>query len=476
VFYRSPVDGAPRPVPAPENAMRHRPPVALAPTLACLLLAALAGAPLHAIDGALDGTFDGDGVLLFGAPSTNPSPHGALRAPDQAMVVYGSQVGTERGFSWRRLTPAGLGTSCGLEPPGATRAFARAATFDGAGRLLVAGLTVYGSTDVMSVARYLYPACDLDEAFSDDGYLEIPLLFSAQVRAILTARVLPTGGIFTVERIFLVGQLEESFNPEALIARLQGDGDLDGSWANGGIKLLDHTGHEDVQAAVLSSGRIVVGGDRGAQETGPRNLFLASVFAASGQLDTGFGTNGWVEEHFGEPDANLERFGDLVRGPQGRLYVASTFYEGGVEPRSGVIALEPDGDRDPGFGNGGQRVLDFGPGRDIFAHLAAVQSDGKLVVAGSGADGGTSGTAAARLTPAGAFDATFGNGGLVVHPVDPFPSVDGEFVATSDLALWAGRPLLVGLSQIPNENKGWIVRLANSLIHADGYEDLWAWE
>jgi uncharacterized delta-60 repeat protein len=61
---------------------------------------------------------------------------------------------------------------------------------------------------------------------------------------------------------------------------------------------------------------------------------------------------------------------------------------------------------DPTFGSGG--IVNTGPSGTAYA--VALQTDGKIVVAGTPATGGSAGTVA-RYTPTGALDTSFGNGG-----------------------------------------------------------------
>jgi uncharacterized delta-60 repeat protein len=53
----------------------------------------------------------------------------------------------------------------------------------------------------------------------------------------------------------------------------------------------------------------------------------------------------------------------------------------------------------------------------IMAYSVAIQTDGKLVVAGYSYNGGNSDFALVRYTTNGALDLTFGTGGIVTTPV-----------------------------------------------------------
>jgi len=90
-----------------------------------------------------------------------------------------------------------------------------------------------------------------------------------------------------------------------------------------------------------------------------------------------------------------------------------------LNPFSGLLgpAAQPayaaDGDLDPTFGSGGRVTTDFN-GRDDVANALAIQSDGKIVVAGSSNTISTAEHfALARYTITGTLDASFGSGGKV---------------------------------------------------------------
>jgi uncharacterized delta-60 repeat protein len=75
-----------------------------------------------------------------------------------------------------------------------------------------------------------------------------------------------------------------------------------------------------------------------------------------------------------------------------------------------------DGGLDTSFGNGGKVLTALGARGNDSASAIAVQADGKIVVAGSSDQGGTAGLdfALLRYNADGSLDATFGNGGIVL--------------------------------------------------------------
>jgi uncharacterized delta-60 repeat protein len=73
------------------------------------------------------------------------------------------------------------------------------------------------------------------------------------------------------------------------------------------------------------------------------------------------------------------------------------------------------GDLDTSFGSGGKVFLTYGLASDnnTGASGVALQQDGKLVISGSFSSSSGSGSALARLNPDGSLDASFGTGGVV---------------------------------------------------------------
>jgi uncharacterized delta-60 repeat protein len=97
-----------------------------------------------------------------------------------------------------------------------------------------------------------------------------------------------------------------------------------------------------------------------------------------------------------------------------------------------VLALTPTGALDPTFGDGGVATAAF-PGRDVSnANAIGVQSDGKILgvgAAGLNVPNYPTVTALARYLPNGALDPTFGTGGLATTTFDA-GSTGGVFGAS----------------------------------------------
>jgi len=120
-----------------------------------------------------------------------------------------------------------------------------------------------------------------------------------------------------------------------------------------------------------------------------------------------------------------------------------------LNPRSNLLVsgqdLEPqaaDGSLDPSFGSGGKLTTDFS-GRADFAHALAIQSDGRILLAGGrDAPGSAQNFALARYSPNGTLDNSYGSGGKVT--TDFFGSgsaSDALVVQTDGKAVAAGAAL-----------------------------------
>lgn len=147
---------------------------------------------------------------------------------------------------------------------------------------------------------------------------------------------------------------------------------------------------------------------RGKAEGLERSVPLTvTVCGHPGDLDTSFeGGRVIVPVGAGEDYANA-----MVVASDGKLLVAGRSAEN--QGDFALVRLERDGRVDPTFGSGGKVTTDLG-GANV-AYAIAVQSDGKIVVAGSATGNGTGlDFAVVRYLADGKLDSSFGAGGKVV--------------------------------------------------------------
>ncbi len=150
-------------------------------------------------------------------------------------------------------------------------------------------------------------------------------------------------------------------------------------------------------------------------------LFLPAVpsWAADGDIDTTFGTDGRVTTDFGTNDDNANA---VAIQSDGKIVAAGAAGEAaaGDDQDFALARYNTDGTLDTTFGTGGKVTTDFtdirgtittwGRSDDDGANGVAIQSDGKIVAAGTA---GNTDFALARYNTDGTLDTTFGTGGRV---------------------------------------------------------------
>jgi uncharacterized delta-60 repeat protein len=135
-----------------------------------------------------------------------------------------------------------------------------------------------------------------------------------------------------------------------------------------------------------------------------------------GALDESFGIEGMVTTDF---DSQSDSINDLILQSDGKLLAVGSALVGyaGLERyvRVALARYHIDGTLDESFGVGGRVTTDLGT--RAYGHAAAMQPDGKLVVAGQASMPGPYGAInvfmLARYHPDGSIDESFGEGGIV---------------------------------------------------------------
>ncbi len=145
----------------------------------------------------------------------------------------------------------------------------------------------------------------------------------------------------------------------------------------------------------------------------------ANAIAADGDLDTSFDTDGKVITGGFLSDGGR----DVVVQPDGKIIVVGgkktpTF----TLANMAAIRYHADGSVDAGFGTGGAATVTFvlnSMPDSASAVAAELQPDGKILLAGTVFQSGTTNFAVVRLNPNGALDTTFGNAGRIITDLSP---------------------------------------------------------
>jgi uncharacterized delta-60 repeat protein len=144
-------------------------------------------------------------------------------------------------------------------------------------------------------------------------------------------------------------------------------------------------------------------------------MLFIDVSRAAPQLDTTFGENGFVVKDFGNGDDEILA---LAAQTDGKIIVVGHYNNGAVKNLA-VARYLPTGELDRTFNDDGLFTHSMGSG-DTVGRSLAIQSDGKIVVAGSADDSGHN-IALIRLTKDGFQDNSFADNGQVLLPI-----ADGE--------------------------------------------------
>ncbi|ALO13293.1 putative calcium-binding protein [Streptomyces venezuelae] len=315
------------------------------------------------------------------------------------------------------------------------------------GKLVVAGLSEGG----FALARYL-PGGGLDPDFGTGGLVTSD--FGGGAHSANAVAIQPADG-----KIVVAGTTEV-FGEEGggccffSVARYLPDGTPDPEFGEDGLVRVEEFGGsaDGADVAVRSDGRIVAVGKGGG------GGFALVRLDTDGNLDPSLGGDGAVVAGF--TPSSPQEAGGIARSmallPDGR--VVSVGYVGNTAFDIGVVRYLPDGSLDTGFSGDGMVTADFG-GTE-FGTAVAVQTDGKILAAGSGG----AGFALLRYQANGSPDAGFGTGGRTSVG---FPGDGGTAYA---MALQAnGKIVLAGRADDPNSAEANDFGLAR--FHPDGTID-----
>ena len=377
--------------------------------------------------GQLDPSFSGDGAVASNLPDLSVSQISLL--PDGRFFSFGVQnTGTSSAVPvLERYNPDGtLDTTFGnggvLPPTSGPSFFRLIAAFPDGGALLAGSLTS-PPPNGFTFTR-LSPSGTVDSAFAAGGTITVDFSVLGIGAVSATTATIQSDGRILVAGF---GDLPASTlddvaiaNRAMAVARLNPDGQLDGSFGTGGRAIVTFPVGLFSQATAYSvaaqpDGKVVLAG--GAAVDGSitvrgggvppswstRTDPVAVRLAADGQLDTTFGSGGRVlvtraGATFG-PDFDAARV--LA---DGRVVLAATDFS----VPSLAVRLTADGQFDPTYGTGGQFISKSSLGTSV-----GIAADGQVVFAfGS----------VVRLKANGQPDTAFG---------DPFPVPDTGFSAAN---------------------------------------------
>ena len=334
-----------------------------------------------------------DGKIVVAGNSWNGSNH------DFALARYTANGLLDTGFGTGGKVTTGIGVGD----------FGRAVAVQSDGKIVVAG----DSNNDFAAVRYTASGSAGHRLWDTDGVVTTAIgagQDKAHALALQSGGEIVVAGYsnngvhddFAVARYTSAGVLDTSFGRDA-----DNDGDRDG-YVTTGIGTV-----QDRPYAVLvqPDGKIVAAGMIHDGVGSNRTVwdFAVARYNADGTLDIGFGTDGKVTTDF--QSGGDDRGEAAALQSDGKIVVAGRSNKGN-DKRFAVARYTADGALDTTFGTGGKVTTSFSSNEDR-AYAVAVQSDGKIVVAGYANNGNDNDFAIARYNADGALDAGFGTGGKV---------------------------------------------------------------
>ncbi len=417
-------------------------------------------------DGALDETFDEDGVVTLDL--TGPGGYDSAAAvavdPEGGLAVAGITVPPAQSGTPSAVLVARFGEDGALANGFGDGGIARLALGEGGrfvrprsvallpdGRVVAGGMLPRvegrpGDAD-MVVAR-LDAEGRLDPAFDGDGWLVLDASGLGTDDEAYDLTVLPDG------RIILAGVADQARRRDdfALVRLLPGGG-LDPAFGAGGPALTDFsldggTFDRAYAAAAQAGGGVVVAGSANAQPVVARYL-------PDGRVDPVFGVNQfdtWGEAHAVaiQPDGKVVAGGYAFSGDSDNLF---------------LMRLDAGGRLDLSFGGSGMTRLDVsGEDSTDIGQAVVVQPDGKIVLAGwTDAEGGAD-FVAVRYTADGQLDHRFGvNGRAIVDAAG-----DGGYDHARAILIQPDGKLVLAGVVLGDEG---VSDLALVRLHPDGWPD-----
>lgn len=279
---------------------------------------------------------------------------------------------------------------------GSTDDVIRALASESNGKIVAAGYYHNGSNYDFAVARYATNG-SLDTSFGSDGIVTTAIGsghdYAYAVAVQSDGKIIAAGTTYTSQT-------------DLVLVRYTTDGSLDTSFDSDGIATASIGSGSTIRAIALQSdGKIVTVG-------GTANNFLVTRFNTNGSLDTTFDSDGYVTTDISSSDS-----GDaLAFQSDGKIVVGGTTYGGGINYYFTALRYTTNGSLDTSFAGGAGYVqVDVYSGGDEYVKGIAVQSDGKVIVAGEDWTGGSTSTrfAMVRFLTDGNIDTSFDTDGIV---------------------------------------------------------------
>ncbi|BAY82706.1 hyalin repeat protein [Calothrix parasitica NIES-267] len=222
-----------------------------------------------------------------------------------------------------------------------------------------------------------------------------------------------------------------------LLTQYNSNGTVDNSFGDAGVVITDISGSTDEAngIAVQEDGKIIVAGYTRNSSTSNYYEFALTRHNVDGSLDSSFGNAGKVVTAIG---TTFDKAYDVAIQSDGKIVVAGQVHDSNGYD-SGLVRYNSDGTLDSSFGSDGKVRTSF-KSTNYSYHLA-IQSDGKMIVGGTTAGEFTF----SRYNSDGTLDTSFGDAGKVYTEVgsanigftEMILQPDGKILAVGDARVYS---------------------------------------
>jgi len=326
-----------------------------------------------------------DGKIVLAGRSDNGSGTGNT---DFAVVRYNPSGSLDTAFGGDGKVTTFTQDTTPADGFGDTNAIAHAVVVQPDGKIVAAGL----SDSDFALIRYNANGT-LDTTFSGDGIVVTSVGGGDVIRAMALQ---PSDG-----KILVAGESSGDF----VVARYNTNGTLDTSFGGTGIVVTAMAGSSSIYALALQpDGKIVVAGVSDGR-------FALARYSTAGVLDIAFDADGVADGGPGQANA-------IALQADGKI-VAGGFVNGSSNRDFALLRFDATGAPDLSFGLFGKVVTSVGSD-DAEINGLVVHPSGAMTAAGFANNGTDLDFALVGYTATGAFDVTFGETGRVITPISDF--------------------------------------------------------
>ena len=139
-------------------------------------------------------------------------------------------------------------------------------------------------------------------------------------------------------------------------------------------------------------------------------IIASNVYSQSGTLDPSFGTGGKVITSI---NSGADKAYAVALQSDGKIIVAGMTTSATTGKDFACVRYNANGSLDTTFGTSGIVTNDLQTGSDDVVYSVALQADGKIILAGYSDDGSNKNAAIIKLNSDGTLDTSFGTSGKV---------------------------------------------------------------